>query len=76
MIPEAAVEAALVAIFPKGPISEFSRTTWTRTVHEILEAAAPHMLAEAKAAGWDEGWEKAQDYALAANPYREGSENG
>ena len=45
MIPDAAVEAALTAIFPKGPISEFSRTTWERTVKEILEAAAPHMLA-------------------------------
>lgn len=77
---DAAVEAALSALFPKGPISEFSRTTWERTVNEILEAAAPHMLAEA----WDDAFKKGAEWGewgagpatqsepdnLNANPYR------
>jgi len=70
MIPDAAVEAALTAIFPKGPISEFSRTTWERTVKEILEAAAPHMLAAAKADAWDKGKNVRRCDGVPPNPYR------
>jgi hypothetical protein len=43
MIPEAAVEAALESAFST---SELARTVWEPTIQAILEAAAPHMLAD------------------------------
>lgn len=48
MIPDEAVEAALKAMFEKkvGGITEFRRHGWTPTIRTILEAAAPHMLAD------------------------------
>ena len=61
MIPGSAIEAAMLRIGPAVTI---------RDIITILEAAAPHMLAEA----WDEGYDAA-DYDAPhsikrPNPYR------
>jgi hypothetical protein len=48
-IPDEAVEAALQATFAGKTISDFNRRVWTGTVKTILEAAAPHIAADA----WD-----------------------
>lgn len=57
MIPEAAVEAAEAAWL--GVAFESGSWTLKNNLRAALEAAAPHMLAEAKADAWDE-CEKAQ----------------
>ena len=64
MIPEAAVEAAVKELERSQDIGY---STWW-TVQNVLEAAAPHMLAEA----WDEGFAigNRHDGRRDANPYR------
>ena len=48
MIPEAAVEAALAALFPdQETVSDFSRAVQVPSIRTILEAAAPHIAAQA-----------------------------
>lgn len=44
-IPEAAVEAALSALFPGKEVQGFTRAVQEPIIRTILEAAAPHMLA-------------------------------
>lgn len=69
MIPEAAVEAAAkrLAILNSDAGDQLTDHEWAR---ELLEAAAPHMLAEA----WDEGFITAEDevhyHHKSPNPYR------
>ena len=55
-IPVEAIEAALSALYPTRP-GEFARNAWETTIHTILEAAAPHMLAQDRAEVWAEGHE-------------------
>ena len=51
-IPEAAVEAAFESLFAADAgMKEFKRATWLPTINKILEAAAPHLMAEA----WEVG---------------------
>ena len=73
MIPDAAVEAAHNAIIggnemtgPDIALDFLSR----EQVRRILEAAAPHMLAEAKADAWDEGKNVRRCDGVPPNPYR------
>ena len=75
MIPEAAVEAAAERDYGPGwaSASEWERSAYLAHATNLLEAAAPHMLADAWRAGClqglttDFGWEAE---ALSANPYR------
>jgi hypothetical protein len=77
MIPAQAVEAAALAVF----VQSYERADWNLVVHQTkqryirdartaLEAAAPHMLAEA----WEEGRQAEEDapplHRAAPNPYR------
>jgi len=71
MIPDAAVEAALHALFPDASeVRGFTRDVQEPIIRTILEAAAPHMLMQA----WDEGMEATGDVPMPAdyalNPYR------
>ena len=76
MIPEAAVEAAARLIHSQHeapPLDEWSATFQRQAKADArlaLEAAAPHMLAEA----WDAGMEATGDVPMPAdyalNPYR------
>jgi len=73
VIPDAAVEAAHNAIIggnemtgPDIALDFLSR----EQVRRILEAAAPHMLAEAKADAWDEGKNVRRCDGVPPNPYR------
>ena len=86
VIPDAAVEAALCALFPDEPdVKAFKSVFWLPTITTILEAAAPHLIQAAKADAWDEGRVvgmmdphrieqsiklNAPEYAQVANPYR------
>jgi hypothetical protein len=64
MIPDEAVEAALESVFST---SDLSRHVWGQTVRAILEAAAPHMLAEAFEQGQKSGMRHASRVAAAAD---------
>lgn len=82
LIPEAAVEAAAEVTFLRhgakyysqmGPWAELEprfRTAWLEDARLAIEAAAPHMLAEA----WDEGREATVEAydgrGDGSNPYR------
>ena len=73
VIPEAAVEAAVYAYgIDEGKALEWER----RMIVAILEASAPHLIREAQAVGWDEGYNLAQAEAFCdvddetPNPYR------
>lgn len=80
-ISDEAVEVAAKALFEVSvhapdywdDLDPVSRESWGEDAKKILEAAAPHMLAEVWEAGCrkglsvNPGWEK---QALASNPYR------
>ena len=76
MIPEAAVDAAFAALFPKEPTpSAFKSAVWEPTIRTILEAAAPHLLVhvhhhdiEHHARSFNEGYETAVTQGLADDP--------
>jgi hypothetical protein len=82
VIPDEAVEAALVgliAAFESGYIDaddtsdvliDIAGFDLASAVRAALEAAAPHILAEAKADAYEEGFEVAGDLSPAFNPYR------
>lgn len=66
MIPAEAVEAAVGALHESW-CEHATREQWATILTDALEAAAPHMLAEA----WEEGKEAGMlDYYHAPNPYR------
>lgn len=68
MIPKAAVEAALDAYGSDGKLHVWER----KMILDVLTAAAPHLLAEARAEAWDEGWGEGtlSKFSEADNPYR------
>ena len=74
MIPAGAVEAAVGNILRSLKVGDFGvyRRDLVPTIRAALEAAAPHMLAEA----WDEGWDTFAGFdsrpggPYPANPYR------
>jgi len=72
--PDEAVEAAAWALDPQtmgsgGALAEKFKEETRAEARRILEAAAPHLLAQ----GWDEGYEgavDAYDGRNVSNPYR------
>ena len=79
MIPDAAVEAAARA--HQEMRARLGYSTWEELnemgqvwrlehMRVALEAAAPHMLAEAKADAWDEGKNVRRCDGVPPNPYR------
>ena len=72
MIPDAAVEAALSALFPdRETVSDFSRAVQFPSIRTILEAAGPHLTQAAKAEAWGEGWDAGAGWPqIEDNPYR------
>ena len=70
MIPGAAVEAALAALFPgQETVSDFSRAVQVPSIRTILEAAAPHMLREAQERAYNAGHLDGMNGSPNSNPY-------
>ena len=71
-ISDAAIEAAAMAIFGVDPETWAMQTTHVKDRYRwdaqaALEAASPHLLAEA----WDEGYVSGKtEFFTVANPYR------
>ena len=76
VIPDAAVEAAAVAVYGAecadlGADEEPKvKASYLSDARAALEAAAPHMLEEAKADAWDEGKNVRRCDGVPPNPYR------
>jgi len=72
VIPESAVDAAARADYGDGwdRASEWERSAYLDHSKLLLEAAAPHMLEEAKADAWDEGKNVRRCDGVPPNPYR------
>lgn len=61
MIPDAAVEAALSALFPGKTVHGFTRAVQEPIIRTILEAAAPHLEEAAYGRGFDDGHRAGQE---------------
>lgn len=81
MINDEAVEAAAKALFRVHPVSKGAfpwdsqpegriKQQFRADARKALEAAAPHMLAEAQEAAYSEGFENGTGEVPWANPYR------
>jgi len=69
VIPDAAVEAAAIALAAQD-MRGFDPGSFIPDARAALEAAAPHLLADAKAEAWDEGKDVRRCDGVPPNPYR------